>query len=304
MNGNGGEGLGFAFDFHTLFGFDGLMETIAPAAALHQASGKGIDNHHLIILHHIFNIFFIDTVGIDQLIDGMNSFTAMRKIVLQFLTAGDYLLWSKIGSTLEFGKRGGEVWHQKMFWIIRVERFAPFIGQAGIVPFFIDRKIKRLAQFARLLFIGIGDHHIIHLFEQATIGRFFDQFCELLIFRHPLMYLIKAELSAIGIFCFERIESILHKGGAQFVLLANQIADHTIERAVLLVGGVGGWAGNNERRTGFVDQNGIDFIDNCVVMTALLHHILGAHRHIIAEVIESKFAIRSIGDITVVLCSP
>ena len=45
-----GEGLVFALDLDAFFGFDGLMETVGPAAAGHLASGKFVDDDDFAVL--------------------------------------------------------------------------------------------------------------------------------------------------------------------------------------------------------------------------------------------------------------
>ena len=56
---------------------------------------------------------------------------------------------------------------------------------------------------------------------------------------------------------------------------------------------------DNERRTGFVNQDRVNFVDHSVVQTTL-HEILRSLRHVVAQVIKTKFVIRSEGDVRIV----
>ncbi len=68
LEGDAGEGLRFALDFDAFLGFDGLVETVAPAAAGHQASGELIDDDHLAFLHHVIAIALIKNVRAQRLL--------------------------------------------------------------------------------------------------------------------------------------------------------------------------------------------------------------------------------------------
>ena len=65
---------------------------------------------------------------------------------------------------------------------------------------------------------------------------------------------------------------------------------------VILVGGFLAGAGNNQRRPGFVDQDGIDFVDNGEIVPAL-HAVLEVELHVVAQVVEAEFVVGAVGDI-------
>ena len=45
--------------------------------------------------------------------------------------------------------------------------------------------------------------------------------------------------------------------------------------------------GYDERRTGVVDEHGVDLIDDSVVVLAL-YEVVGVHRHVVAEIVEAE----------------
>ena len=61
-------------------------------------------------------------------------------------------------------------------------------------------------------------------------------------------------------------------------------------------------SGNDQRCTCLVDQDGVDLIDDAVVQISL-YQLLFINYHVVTKVIESKFIIRYICDITSVCCT-
>ena len=53
LEGDGGEGLVLALDLDVFLGFDGLVQTVAPAAAGHQAAGEFVDDDHLAVFDDV-----------------------------------------------------------------------------------------------------------------------------------------------------------------------------------------------------------------------------------------------------------
>ncbi len=69
LEGDRRQGLIFLANLHAFLGFDGLMQSVGPAATRHQAAGKGVDDDHLAILHDIINVALVDGVGLDARFD-------------------------------------------------------------------------------------------------------------------------------------------------------------------------------------------------------------------------------------------
>ena len=94
-----------------------------------------------------------------------------------------------------------------------------------------------------------------------------------------------------------------HRNGA--LLLVDLVVEITLEpagkpgenRVPLLV--LGSRTGNDQRRTGFVDQDRVDLVDDGVVMAAL-DEIVGAQRHVVAQVVETELVVRAVRDVATV----
>ena len=85
---------------------------------------------------------------------------------------------------------------------------------------------------------------------------------------------------------------------ALFFFLAHQLGGHFIHHQIQ-IGVVVGLAGDNERGTGFVDQNGVHFVHHREVQLAL-HLVAQLVHHIVAQVVEAEFVIRAVGDVGVI----
>ena len=72
LNGDGGQGLGFALDLHAFLGFDRLVQTVAPAPAIHGAPGVFVHDDDLAVFHHVMNVQLVEAVGLEQLGDGVD----------------------------------------------------------------------------------------------------------------------------------------------------------------------------------------------------------------------------------------
>ena len=87
---------------------------------------------------------------------------------------------------------------------------------------------------------------------------------------------------------------------AKHVLLAHELV-HQWLPFVVLMGRNRGRPANNERGARFIDQDGIDFVDDRVIVAAL-DLLFARRRHaVVAQVIEAELAVRSVGDIHPVL---
>ena len=82
---------------------------------------------------------------------------------------------------------------------------------------------------------------------------------------------------------------------AFFGFLADKVGRNGIHYAVKL-DVVICLAGNNQRRTRFVDQNGVHFVDNGKVQFALNFVVLVGN-HIVAQVVEAEFVVGAVSNV-------
>ena len=75
----------------------------------------------------------------------------------------------------------------------------------------------------------------------------------------------------------------------------NELGNDLID-AVILVGGFFGGAGNDQRRAGFVDEDGVDFVDDGELVAAL-HAIGEVVFHVVAQIVEAELVVGAVGDV-------
>ena len=74
-----------------------------------------------------------------------------------------------------------------------------------------------------------------------------------------------------------------------------ELGDDEVDAGVL-VGGLVGGAGDDERGAGFVDEDGVDFVDDAVVVSALDLSLM-LELHVVAEVVEAELVVGAVGDV-------
>ena len=82
------------------------------------------------------------------------------------------------------------------------------------------------------------------------------------------------------------------------VVLAEAVCD-PCELGVPL-SGLADAAGDDQRRPRLIDEDRVDLIHNGVGV-APLHHVLGVHRHVVAEVVEPELVVGAVGDVRCIL---
>ncbi len=65
LEGDGGEGLVFFADLYAFFGFDGLVQSVGPAAARHQSAGEGVDDDDFAVLDDVVHVALVERMGLD-----------------------------------------------------------------------------------------------------------------------------------------------------------------------------------------------------------------------------------------------
>ena len=91
-------------------------------------------------------------------------------------------------------------------------------------------------------------------------------------------------------------------GGGEHVMrhvLAALQAAHGARKVLVGAGRLGAGARDDERRPGLIDQDGVDLVDDGVVVAAL-YALLGAGDHVVAQVVETELGVGAVGDVCLV----
>ena len=91
-------------------------------------------------------------------------------------------------------------------------------------------------------------------------------------------------------------------GGGEHVVrhvLAALKAAHGTREVLVGAGGLGAGTRDDERRSGLIDQDGVNLVDDGVVVAAL-HALLGTSDHVVAQVIKTELGVGAVGDVGLV----
>ena len=80
-----GEGLVLLLDLHALFGLDRLVDALAPAAALEDATGELVDDLHLAVLDDVVLVALVQLLGLQR--DRQLVHQVLLHLVVQVLDA-------------------------------------------------------------------------------------------------------------------------------------------------------------------------------------------------------------------------
>ncbi len=300
LDGDRRHRLGLAVDLDPFLGLDGLVEPIAPAATRHLAAGEGIDNDDLVLLDDIFDILLVEAVGLQQLGNVMHPLGGVVAVLLCGGFLGGLLGIGERGVGLDVRELREEIGEDEGVRVIGVQETPAHLGEVGLLLLLFDGEVEFFLQRHERVLGGILVERELGLVGEAAQLGILHGAEEALVAGLAELHL---EEGHAGGFFFALREEFLGVGD-EFVdvgcLLADKLFDQRLE-AVVLVRRNGGRPTDDERGAGLVDQDGVDLIDDGVVMPAL-DLLLAAGRHaVISEVIEAELAVRSVGDVALVL---
>ena len=82
-------------------------------------------------------------------------------------------------------------------------------------------------------------------------------------------------------------------------VLAALKATHGTREVLVGTGGLGASARDDQRGAGLIDQDGVNLVDDGVVVAAL-HALLGTGNHVVAQVIKAELGVGAVGDVGLV----
>ncbi|MCY1505062.1 hypothetical protein D9M68_392570 [compost metagenome] len=120
--------------------------------------------------------------------------------------------------------------------------------------------------------------------EQTILGQqFLDELVALLVQFDLAGLLVDAEVALLGDLALDFLDMLLQA--------RNQLVDLDVQ-----LGAVFGLAGDDQRGTRFVDEDGVHFVDHGEVQLAL-ELLVQAEGHVVAQVVEAVFVVGAVGDV-------
>ncbi len=298
---NGGESLGCGFDFHTLFGLECLVKSVGVAAALHDAAGLLVDNFDFVVVNNVFLIFVEEGVGFEQLVDRVDAL-GLDGIVLKNAVFFFGAL-CKVGNRLKGAELRRDVGENEERGVgdVAGQHVIALVSEVDLAVLFVDFIVEG--------FYGLGHFAAVVLnvvalgFEQqrlhAVLAQEFDQG---LIFRAGEICAVEGQgafATGFGIVGRNFFASLAHQTDLELALCVDHVLDVVFVFVEVLVVALGHGTGYNQRRAGVVNKHRVDLVDNGIVVFAL-HHVVRAHCHVVAQVVEAEFVVGAEGDVAVI----
>ena len=278
------------------------MESVAPAASLHDTSRLFVHNLHLSVKHDIFLVDAEHGVGFEELEDGVNAFRLDGIVLKQGILFRDFFLVGEVGG-FELGEFGGDVGKHEERIVLHLvcEPFVTLVGEIDAVHFLVHDEVERLDRLGHSAvvvlhvdFLGLEHARLDSCFgeeldERVVLGQRLvaaEELEETLFF----FFFVAGGYELFG-FCEELC--------GEFALHFDEFFDEGLILLKELVVAFGHGTGDDERRSGVVNKHGVHLIDDGVVV-ATLHEVFGAHRHVVAQVVETELVVRSEGDVSLI----
>ena len=297
---NGGEGLRGGFHLDVFLSLHGLMQSVAPAAAFHDAACLLVHNLHLPVHHDIFLVDAEHGVGFEQLQDSMHALALHGVVGEEFVFLGQAFLVGNRAVALEHGEFGGDVGQHEELVVFHLvgQPFVALVGEVYGVQFLVYHEIERLYRFghAAVVVLHVYFLRLEHAGLDAGLGEELDERVVLgqcLVGAEELQEALFLTVLVAG------VDELLGFGEILRGELALHLHEAFHEGLVLLeelVVALGHGTGDDERRARIVDQHGVHLVDDGVVVLAL-HEVGGLHRHVVAQVVEAELVVRAEGDV-------
>ena len=173
LQGDGGKCLCSFFHLDVLFGFDCLVQAVAPLAAFHYTAGLFVDNLHLAVHHNVLVIPVEHGVSLEQLLQGVYPFALYGVMVQHLVFLVKTLLVSQVFFVFESRQLCGYVWKYEQVFVVYLlcEPVCTLVCKVNGVQFFVNNEIQRLYRLRHLTVVVL--HVILFRLEHTGLYAFF-----------------------------------------------------------------------------------------------------------------------------------
>ena len=297
---DGRQRLGLAADLDAFLGFDRLVKPVAPAAPRHLPAGEFVhDDDRAVLAHDVPLVLAKERVRLQQLVDDVDLLRLVGVLGLQLRDLLPLGFEMQILVVLNLPHLFGKIRHHERFRFAGRKFVEPRVGEVNVAALLVHREQQQLVDFVQALVAHVVGFDLFDQLHDRRLIR--EQLHEPLVLGAAALR--RQQQFARFVFLFAAlVEKPLGLGNHlahQARLLAVERAHH---RGHLLEGGGGvaaDRAGNDQRRPRFVDQDGIDFVDDGVRM-APLDPLLQRVDHVVAQIVEAELVVGAIGDVRMV----
>ena len=305
LQGDGGKRLRGRLNLHVFLGFHRLMETVAPAASLHDTAGALVHDLYLVVHNHVVDILLEHRIRLEELDNRMDTLALEGEILHQGIFLLRLFLGAQRSVILDFSD--GRT-HVRQDEEVRIgnggsQHLMALVGHVHAVLDLGDDEVKlvRHLRHLPLIILHIVGFRLLQELFHALLGQELDQ---RLVFRETLVAAQK-QLSAFGFVpggnrFLGLVEGLVHQGA---LLIVEILHIRTVFHELLVIGRLLHRSGDDQRGTGVVNQHGVHLIDNRIMVLAL-HEVGHPGRHVVTEVVEAELIVGTERDVTVIRFFP
>ena len=187
--------------------------------------------------------------------------------------------------------------------MLRGKEFATFFRDVNLVIAFVDVEVQLLVddRHAPTLLLEVLQLRLAHQFVGTWI---LEQLHQAAMLWHAAVRSEEVHASLLALLLPIGLEQTLSVGYDRVdelrlgVYQAFDAGIHLHKGPLGVATGYG--SGDDQRRTGFVDQYRVNFVDHGKPVWSL-HHVVGVVDHVVAEVVEAELVVGAIGDVGCIL---
>ena len=300
-----GERLCVLLDDHAFLCFDGLMQTVGIATSLEDTTRKLVNDLHLAVLHDVLIIDGVQRVGPEQLVDDVDTVRPFREQAHHLVLHRLAVIGRQVGIAFDHAHLCGDVGDHEHFRIlVRLrQQGAAFLRDINLVVLLVDREVELVVDLVHALplvaqVVELGVTH------QLQVVRILQHLGQTSVLRHGAVGTQQGNTGLCFVVLGRRLQKLFGLGYKRVGELRLNLVDPLDARIRLdeglVAAGCRDGTRDDQRRTGFVDKDGVNLVnDGKPVRT--LNHVLRIVHHVIAEVVKAEFVVRAVGDVAVIL---
>src|SRR5947207_5166168 len=173
------------------------------------------------------------------------------------------VLWQR-RIEVDLGELVDQIRKHKRIRIVWIKKIAALLGQISFVRFLIDSEEEFFLERKQLFLAGVLIKGKLRFIYRAALVGIFHHAQELLVARLPELHFEHEPAARLYVTLLELLKRFACQSVTEHVLLANKLLDKGFP-LVVLMGRDRRRAADDQRGAGFVDQDGIDFIDDRVI---------------------------------------
>src|SRR6266576_1776916 len=193
-----------------------------------------------------------------------------------------------------------QIRQNKCVWIIGIEKATALLREIGFVRFLVYGEEQFFLERKQFFFARVLEKGKLSFIDGAALVRVFHHAQKLLIARLTELHLEHETTARLDIALLEFLDRFTRYAVAKHVLLPHQLLNQRLPLVVLMSGNRRRPA-DDEWRARFIDQDGIDFIDNGIAIAALDLLLARRGHAVVAQIIEAELAVRAVRDVHRVL---